>query len=146
MMDPTEMASQPKTDSGVGIEALELQKHQDHDARLLQIAELSSIMVLRMVVANPGPGQATDRQQHTATESAEVDLPPTLDVVTAGRVLRMGRTKSYALAREGKFPCRVIHAGRSFLVPTAELLRLLGLAPESPANADPTDTENEEGP
>jgi hypothetical protein len=62
-------------------------------------------------------------------------LPAVIDVVTAGRVFGFGRTKSYELARRGEFPCRVIRAGRSFLVPTAELHRLLGLAqPSIPAH------------
>jgi hypothetical protein len=54
-------------------------------------------------------------------------LPAVVDVVTAGRALGLGRTKSYQLARTGGFPCRVIRVGKSYLVPTAELLALLGL-------------------
>ena len=54
-------------------------------------------------------------------------LPSVVDVVTAGRALGMGRTKSYQLARSGQFPCRVIEIGASYVVPTAELLTLLGL-------------------
>ncbi|WP_329521829.1 hypothetical protein [Spirillospora sp. NBC_01491] len=50
-----------------------------------------------------------------------------VDVVTAGRALGVGRTKSYALARAGDFPCRVLRIGDSYLVPTAGLLALLGL-------------------
>lgn len=64
-------------------------------------------------------------------------LPAVIDVVTAGRVLGMGRTKSYALARAGAFPCRVIRAGRTYLVPTPELWRLLGLTPDSSGDAGP---------
>ena len=45
---------------------------------------------------------------------------------------------STALARRGEFPCRVIHVGSSYRVPTAELLRVLGidlseLSPRFPA-------------
>ncbi|WP_240808644.1 hypothetical protein [Actinomadura geliboluensis] len=61
-----------------------------------------------------------------------------IDLVTAGRALGVGRTKSYELARTGHFPCPVLRVGRSYLVPTAGLLTLLGLndtagqpAPES---------------
>jgi hypothetical protein len=54
-------------------------------------------------------------------------LPAMVDVVTAGRALGVGRTKSYALARAGEFPCRVLRIGGSHLVPTADLLTLLGL-------------------
>jgi hypothetical protein len=53
-------------------------------------------------------------------------LPAMVDVVTAGRALGVGRTKSYALARAGEFPCRVLRIGGSYLVPTADLLVLLG--------------------
>jgi hypothetical protein len=65
-------------------------------------------------------------------------LPAVVDLVTAGRALGVGRTKSYELARTGRFPCPVLRVGRSYLVPTTGLLTLLGLndtagqpAPES---------------
>ena len=59
---------------------------------------------------------------------AEVaDLPAVTDLVTAGRALGLGRTKAYELARAGQFPCPVIRAGKTWMVPTAGLLALLGL-------------------
>lgn len=54
-------------------------------------------------------------------------LPAVVDLVTAGRALGVGRTKSYELARTGRFPCPVLRVGRSYLVPTTGLLTLLGL-------------------
>lgn len=57
-------------------------------------------------------------------------LPVVMDVVSAGKVLGLGRTKSYELAKTGRFPCRLIRVGKSYLVPTAELLALLGLHPD----------------
>ena len=54
-------------------------------------------------------------------------LPAVTDLVTAGRALGLGRTKAYELARAGQFPCPVIRAGRTWLVPTAGLHALLGL-------------------
>jgi hypothetical protein len=54
------------------------------------------------------------------------ELPAVVDLVTAGRALGIGRTKSYELARSGEFPCRVLRVGRTYLVPTSELLTLLG--------------------
>lgn len=33
-------------------------------------------------------------------------LPAVVDLVTAGRTLGLGRTKTYQLARTGQFPCR----------------------------------------
>lgn len=54
-------------------------------------------------------------------------LPATIDVVTAARALGIGRTKAYQLARDGEFPCPVLHVGNAYRVPTASLLHLLGL-------------------
>lgn len=54
------------------------------------------------------------------------ELPAVIDLVTAGRALGIGRTKAYELARSGEFPCRVLRVGRTYLVPTPELLTLLG--------------------
>lgn len=61
----------------------------------------------------------------TLTEAAA--LPAVTDLVTAGRALGLGRTKAYELARAGQFPCTVIRAGKTWLVPTAALLALLGI-------------------
>jgi hypothetical protein len=64
---------------------------------------------------------------------ADIDtLPVVMDLVTAGRALGLGRTKSYELAKTGQFPCRLIRVGKAYLVPTAELLSLLGLNPDRP--------------
>jgi hypothetical protein len=60
-------------------------------------------------------------------------LPAVTDLVTAGRALGLGRTKAYELARTGKFPCPVIRSGRTWLVPTAGLLAVLGLPAPAPA-------------
>ena len=54
-------------------------------------------------------------------------LPAVTNLVTAGRALGLGRTKAYELARAGQFPCPVIRAGNTWLVPTPGLLTLLGL-------------------
>ena len=69
---------------------------------------------------------------------AEVgELPAVTDLVTAGRALGLGRTKAYQLARAGEFPCPVIRAGATWLVPTPGLLAALGLP--VPALADDTE-------
>jgi hypothetical protein len=65
-------------------------------------------------------------------------LPLIVDVSTAARALGLSRSTGYELARRGDFPCRVLHIGSSYRVPTAELLRVLGidlseLSPGSPA-------------
>ncbi len=67
------------------------------------------------------------------------ELPVVIDLVTAGKALGLGRTKSYELAQAGQFPCRIIRVGRNYLVPTPELLTLLGY----PAAAARTEPGNE---
>jgi hypothetical protein len=66
-------------------------------------------------------------------------LPAVTDLVTAGRALGLGRTKAYELARAGQFPCPVIRTGKTWLVPTAGLLTLLGLP--VPATSNPHDDQ-----
>lgn len=39
----------------------------------------------------------------------------------------ISRGHAYALARDGKFPCRVLKLGNSYRVVTSELLALLGI-------------------
>jgi predicted DNA-binding transcriptional regulator AlpA len=56
-------------------------------------------------------------------------LPAVVDVTTAARALGLGRSTAYELARCGEFPCRILHIGSSYRVPTAELLRVLGINP-----------------
>ena len=69
-------------------------------------------------------------QALTLAEIAE--LPAVTDLVTAGRALGLGRTKAYELARTGQFPCPVIRAGRTWLVPVPGLLAILGLPVPAP--------------
>jgi excisionase family DNA binding protein len=62
----------------------------------------------------------------TGLTVADLDsLPPAIDLVTAARVLGIGRTTAYQLARRGQFPCRVIRVGGLYRVPTPDLIRLL---------------------
>ena len=75
---------------------------------------------------------------------AEVsDLPAVVDLATAGQALGLGRTKAYQLARTGQFPCPVIRAGKTYLVPTAGLLALLGLPLPTPARHHASDVDTE---
>ena len=46
----------------------------------------------------------------------------------AAKILGIGRTKAYELARRGEFPCLVIRVGDLYRVSTADLLRLLGIS------------------
>ena len=60
-----------------------------------------------------------------------MSLPASIDLVTAGRALGIGRTLAHDLARRGEFPVRVLRLGNRYRVPTAEVLRALGIDPEA---------------
>lgn len=57
-------------------------------------------------------------------------LPTVVDLMTAARALGIGRSKAYQLASTGEFPCRIIRIGTHYNIPTAELLKVLGVTPE----------------
>jgi predicted DNA-binding transcriptional regulator AlpA len=59
-------------------------------------------------------------------------LPPVIDLATAARLLGVGRTAAYELVRTNRWPTPVIRVGKLIRVPSAPLLRLLGLAPAQP--------------
>lgn len=61
-------------------------------------------------------------------------LPPTIDIATAARAIGCGRALAYELARRGEFPCRVLRLGRRYVVPTADLMRALGISDAAPAD------------
>lgn len=65
-------------------------------------------------------------------------LPLNVDIVTAGRLIGIGRTKSYELARREEFPVELRPVGNGkYRVPRAVLLKYLGVeeAPSSEAPA-----------
>ncbi len=68
-----------------------------------------------------------DQEPPAANAIDLTKLPPTVDIVTAARILGVGRTVAYELVREGAWPTPVIHVGRKIRVPTASLLVLLGV-------------------
>lgn len=59
------------------------------------------------------------------TREELLSLPTTTTTETAARALGLGRTRAYQLAKQGCFPCRVIHVGVSYRVVTSDLQRLL---------------------
>lgn len=69
------------------------------------------------------------------TRAELLALPVTVDVPTAARALGLGRSTAYELARRGEFPCRVLRVGSSYRVPTADLMRILGVEPPTPEEA-----------
>lgn len=54
-------------------------------------------------------------------------LAATTDLLTAARILRIGRTKAYQLAKSGDFPVPAIRIGRRYVVAVAHIAELLGL-------------------
>ena len=50
------------------------------------------------------------------------------DLQTANRALGISNSSGYAAAKAGKYPCRVIKVGSRYVVPTAGLRALLGVA------------------
>jgi len=66
---------------------------------------------------------------------AQLRATTTVDLTTAAAALGMGRTKAYELARDNRFPCRVLRIGEVYRIPTAGLLELLGVAAEDPSPA-----------
>ena len=75
---------------------------------------------------------------HSPESSQKVlaGLPPTLDVTAAAKLLGIGRTTAYALARQNRLPFPVIKVGRQYRVPTSLLLQLLGLPGPAPRDAN----------
>lgn len=79
-----------------------------------------------MVVVRP---DTAGRNHDGLTRAELLALPAVVDVTTAARALGLGRSTAYDLARRGEFPCRVLRIGSSYRIPTAELLRVLGIDP-----------------
>jgi hypothetical protein len=74
-------------------------------------------------------------QRRAMTRAELLALPVSVDIDTASRALGLGRSTGYELARRHEFPCRVLRVGSAYRVPTADLLRVLGvtMAGENPA-------------
>jgi predicted DNA-binding transcriptional regulator AlpA len=58
-------------------------------------------------------------------------LPVVMDLQTAGRAFGLGRSITYELMRRGEFPCPVLRLGRSYRVLKADVMRVVGVSPES---------------
>jgi predicted DNA-binding transcriptional regulator AlpA len=69
------------------------------------------------------------RTTRAMTRAELLALPAALDLVTAGQVLGLGRSKAYEMAQNGQWPTRLLRLGNAYRVPTAELLALLGIEP-----------------
>lgn len=63
------------------------------------------------------------------------NLPPTVDLPTAARILGISRSAAYELARGDGWPTPILRLGRNLRVPTAPLLALLGVPrPATPSS------------
>lgn len=67
--------------------------------------------------------------RESLTRDELLALPASVDLVTAGRALGLGRTKAHELVRSGNWPTKVLRLGKAYRVPTAEILALLGITP-----------------
>ncbi len=59
-------------------------------------------------------------------------LDAVVDIPTAGKCFKLGKSMAYELARAGKFPVPVLPLGKSFRVTRASILACLGIE-EMPA-------------
>lgn len=57
------------------------------------------------------------------------ELPPTISVERAGEMLGISRSSAYRAVSAGELP--TIRVGRRLLVPTARLMRLLGVTTQA---------------
>jgi hypothetical protein len=82
-------------------------------------------------VAAPAPsprtGGPSDGGTGPAVGTDVASLPPTLNVEQAATILGCGRTLAYALVRRGEFPSKVLRLGNRYVIPTADLLRVIGI-------------------
>lgn len=65
---------------------------------------------------------------HVALTFAEAfDLPLSVDLRTAARAFAVCPATAYRLIQTGRFPCRVFRIGHQYRIPTASLMRALGI-------------------
>ncbi|MFJ2895164.1 helix-turn-helix domain-containing protein [Streptomyces sp. WC2508] len=69
-----------------------------------------------------------------------LDLPLSVDLRTAARAFGICPATAYKLIRLSAFPCPVLRVGGRYRIPTADLLRTLGIE-ERPVYAVPLDDD-----
>jgi hypothetical protein len=74
----------------------------------------------------------------TRQELLALGQVPTTNIELAGRACGFARQHSYNLAKAGTFPVPVHRIGRRYRVPTAPLLRFLGIEPDESDHTDDT--------
>jgi excisionase family DNA binding protein len=63
------------------------------------------------------------------------DAESTLSLMETAAELRMSRDVAYKMAREGRFPVRLLRVGRQYRVSVADLRQYLGLPAEPSVTA-----------
>ena len=77
-----------------------------------------------------------DRSVREAWTAEEIrSLGTRCDLVTAGRILGVGKNKVWELYHSGQLPVPALKLGRRVVVPLAPLLDLLGLSDTEPDTA-----------
>ncbi|MGD9530024.1 DNA-binding protein [Pseudonocardia sp.] len=70
------------------------------------------------------------RRTGAMTRAQLLALPASIDLVTAGMAIGIGRSKAHEMARAGTWPTRLLRLGKAYRVPTADVLTLLGIEPD----------------
>lgn len=65
--------------------------------------------------------------------------PHTMTIEEAAEMLGIGRYLAYKLAREGRFPTRVLRIGKLYRVPRSDIERLLGIEGAVPQAEEATE-------
>lgn len=65
---------------------------------------------------------------HAPVPLPDPDAVPLLTLDETAKILRLGRTTSYALARQNALPCPVMRIGASYRISTRALLSALRLS------------------
>ncbi|MEU6567861.1 helix-turn-helix domain-containing protein [Streptomyces parvulus] len=69
----------------------------------------------------------TPRSGASLSFAEAFDLPLVVDLRTAAQALGLCPATAYKLIHQGGFPCRFLRLGWQYRIPTADLLRALGI-------------------
>jgi hypothetical protein len=61
----------------------------------------------------------------TLTQEELLALPAVIDLEMANRALAIGRSTGYSLAKQNRYPAKLLRLGNTYRVVTADLLRIL---------------------
>lgn len=71
----------------------------------------------------------TKNRKRVVTVADLLTGPPAVSLATAANALDLGIDKARNMVQNGTFPVRVLRMGRTYRVPTSELLKLVGIDP-----------------